>query len=230
MGSSVGFCSILFVILIGTPVGIKGALAAVSPLMPSIKTLNYDNTTFFITEAPFIHVGNYEPLEIANNTAIMKFNNTIFAVWSKPLQQHNINFIEGRFRVIGKTNPDSHAGIVWNDGHKVWYAFLRDRGLSVYNSVDNEFAGNPKVVVRNGVWDTLAIALLRNAIDVYVNNVLSLKIPYANASSYNISNVGIRNINAIVEFKPIMVGRVSPASLEYGATHNMLPESYYKKS
>jgi hypothetical protein len=206
VGSSVSFCGILFVVLIGTPVGIRGAIAVSSPI-PSIKTLNYDNTTFFIKKAPFIHFGTI-PLEIANNTAVMNFNNTIFAVWSRPLQQHNVNFIEVRFRVIDRANTgDSHAGIVWNDGHKIWYAFLRERGLSVYNSVDKEFARNTKLMVQNGSWNTLAIAILKNDIDVYVNNVLGLKIPYANAS-YSISNVGVKNYDAIVEFKPIMVGQV----------------------
>ncbi len=55
--------------------------------------------------------------------------------WLLFLQQHNVNFIEVRFKVIGKTNTaDSHSGIVWNDGHKTWYVFLRDRGLSDYIS------------------------------------------------------------------------------------------------
>ncbi len=228
VGSSANLCSILFIIIIGTPIGIKGAIAAVFPTIPSIKTLNYDNTTFFMRKAAVIHF-LAPPLEIANNTAILNFNNTIFAVWSKPLQQHNVNFVEDRFRVIYRTNPDNHAGVVWNDGHKIWYVFLRERGLSIYNSVDKEFARNTKMIVQNGAWNTLAVALLKNGIDIYVDNVLGLQIPYASASSYTIYNVGIKNFNGIAEFKPIKVGQVSPASLKYAAAHKMLtPELYYK--
>jgi hypothetical protein len=175
-------------------------------------------------------------LRITNNTntAILYGNSTNQAViWSKPIQQP-INYIEGKFRVVEEnldSDTDNHAGIVWFDGHKVWYAFLRDRSISIYNSIDKEFAKDNTIIREKGVWYTIKIAFMKNTTDIYLNDELRLQIPKTPAdnnavSPIDISRVGIRSDNDVAEFEPIKIGQISNTSEQsYQNYHHYYPLS-----
>jgi hypothetical protein len=183
-----------------------------------LETLGYDNNSFALEgdenrnrNTTLWRIGNKDD----NNTATLYSGNHSreITLWSSnPIQRSKepvVNYIESEFRVLDSQNKsnDNHAGIVWNDGQKEWYAFLRSHKISMYNSIEKEFAGNPEASRHEGVWYTLRILFLNKSTDVYLNDVLKLQIPRALSDNLGLSKVGIRGDNINAEFKPIKIGR-----------------------
>ena len=172
-------------------------------------------------------------------------------LWSNQLRERqfqNSNYIEAVFRILGENKTSNDAGIIWNDGNKEYTASLREDRLEILvkptDVGSSEETSEKKLVnVRdikreNGVWYRLKIITLEDYINVYINDLLAVKVPREsnesnskpnqqvtsiitptrNRTSSNsyapISPVGIFSFNNIVEFKPIEIGQVLPQPYE----------------
>lgn len=187
-----------------------------------LETLGYGNNSFILKGEK---TNNTKLLQIGtgNGTSTATLypgrHNQEVTLWSsKPIQhskERPINYIEAKFRVLDTQNEtkENHAGIIWNDGQKDWYTLLRSHSLSMYNSVDKEFAKNPDTSRHNGTWYTLKILLLQNGTDVYLDDILKFHIPRALSDNIGLSNIGIRSVNINAEFKPIKIGIIETNEL-----------------
>ena len=222
--------------------------------------LRYDNRSF-----PANELGNLVrsgKLEISTDGSILHGDKgETTTLWSNPLRQdqfQNPNYIEAIFRVLGENNTSNDAGIMWNDGNKEYTASLRNDRLEILaKPIDvgssNETSEKKLVNVRDlkredGVWYRLKIITLEDYINIYINDLLAIKIPresnepdsepYQQATSIvtptrnrtssnsypPISEVGIFSFNNIAEFKPVEIGQVQPQPYEKDRPHF---EHYY---
>ncbi len=175
--------------------------------------------------------------------------------WSKPLQKNrDVNYIEATFRIIGENKTSNDAGIMWSDGNKEFTVSVRNDRLEmlveargVYNS--KEQAEKRLVNLRdmqreNNTWYTLKIAIMKDYVDIFVNDILVLQVPHLNkpsesrfyqpsqgttaGSSYvtGISNntsivrVGLFTFDNIAQFKPMKIGQVSDPSYQKELRHS----------
>jgi hypothetical protein len=187
-----------------------------------LETLVYDNKSFVLkteknnNNTKLWQVGN----ENSTDTATLYAGNHSreLTLWSSnPIQQSkegHMNYIEAKFRVLDSPNgtKESHAGIVWNDGQKVWYAPLLSHNLSMYDSDNKEIANNPDTSRHKGIWYTLKILLLQNSTDVYLDDILKFQIPRTLSDKPGFSSIGIRSVSIDAEFRPIKVGRIQELS------------------
>ena len=126
-------------------------------------------------------------------------------------QVQSVSSIKGSFRFIdvNKTDPNTHAGIVWTDGNnKEYYAFLRPSSsrISIYTQDQKEFLSVPVTPpLAKGVWYTLGVVFSNNGFDVFLNNKPQIHVSQANISNSNISKIGIRTYNDIAEFEPLQI-------------------------
>jgi hypothetical protein len=169
------------------------------------KFLKYDNSDPFVLESNDIRMSKVE-----KDVMTLYANNTESTFWidTKNSTQGNVKYIEDKFRVIDENknnDTDNHSGIVWFDGHRVWYVFLRDKSIAVYNSIDKEFAKNQNVVREHGIWYTIKIAFMTNAMNIYLDDFLKIHISN-NSSSTSLYKIGIRSNNDVGEFEPILIG------------------------
>jgi hypothetical protein len=95
---------------------------------------------------------------------------------SNPIYERNTNYIKASFRTLSTINSsDNHNGIMWNDGHREYWAFFLPVGLVLYTNpyfysvppnsslVEMKFASAPHSI---GKWNTIEV--------VYVNDVIHL--------------------------------------------------------
>jgi hypothetical protein len=133
--------------------------------------------------------------------------------WSN-MTEDQINYIEGRFRVIGDNKRDTHAGIVWRYGENIYQAFIRpDGGIFISTPSGKEFGSQSSAQAEaqssrgaEAKWYTLKVVDMMNGkINIFLNDVLKVRVhkPFASAS---ISNVGINSFNSIAQFEPIVIG------------------------
>jgi hypothetical protein len=173
------------------------------PLLSS-SVLNYNNKSSFIFD------NSSQLLKIENTTATLKSNKIL---WSNIIQD-NVNYLEGRLRVISENDTNSnHAGIVWGDGNKEYYLFLRPNMLTIFTPDEKEIASAP-IVREKGQWFTLKVVYMddNNTINIYLNDVLKIQIPN-NSKNAHISQVGIRSYNSIAEYEPLIIGRTSASNI-----------------
>jgi hypothetical protein len=170
--------------------------------------------------------------------------------WSKPLEENgDINYIEATFRIIGENKTSNDAGIMWSDGDKEFTVSVRNDRLEmleesrdVYNS--KERAEKRLVNLRdmqreNGTWYTLKIAIMKDYVDIFVNDMLALQAPNLNklsessfyqpshgttaagiSNNTSISRVGLFSFDNIAQFKPMKIGHVSDSSYQKGLHHS----------
>ena len=179
------------------------------------KVLQYNNKSFVL---------NDDPRVLKNDKTIIINGTNGTTILSKPIQE-NINYIEATFRVVTENGNNNHAGIVWNDGNKEYYAFLRSNMLSIYTHEDQEFVSVP-IIRQENTWYTLKIFYSKNFINVFVNDEIKTQLNTDNIT--NILSVGIRNFNTTAEFKPLIIGRTSNAIHELDV--NPIYSQYYPVS
>jgi len=139
--------------------------------------------------------------------------------WSN-MTQDGINYIEGKFRIIGDNKGDTHAGIVWKYGDKKYQVFIRpDRGISVSTPMGKELASQSPVLAESqsssdegAKWYTLKVVDMMNGrINIFLNDALKVRL-YKPFPSDSISSVGIDSFNAISQFEPIIIGKVQDSA------------------
>ena len=147
--------------------------------------------------------------------------------WSTELNTEGINSVELSLRSLDE-NKDGKgtSGIKWTEGDKSYFVSFSDKGLQLREQASNDdrtvlLSQNTQVHYDNSVWKLIKIESLNDAINVYVDNLLEIKVPRslteANASS--ITKVGINSENNVVEFGPILLGKIEPTN-RYHDTRN----------
>jgi hypothetical protein len=140
-------------------------------------------------------------------SAILK---SIATVWYNTTGKENPNYIESSSKTVAETNAnDNHHGIVWYDGFKTYYAFLRQNSLAIISLEDGKTTWVPIENFHIGKWVTLKVVYINGMINLFLDNVLKLQIPQV-SKNFNISKVGLRAWNNIAEFLPISIGRTWP--------------------
>ncbi|MDP9289815.1 MAG: hypothetical protein M3P08_16680, partial [Thermoproteota archaeon] len=180
-----------------------------TPLLIDPKNSNNNTDVFYIPQYysnPLI-LDSKLPLMKIGNVATLKGKETI---WSTPLKEKNVNYIEGTFRVVGFNKTDNHAGIVWNDGNnKQYYVFLRPHLIAIAGTNLKEIQSVDPIDRQNGKEYTLKVAYINNTIKVFLDDIPRIQIPNITGANAHISKVGIRSFNSIAQFEPIKVGTIS---------------------
>jgi hypothetical protein len=206
----------------------KGDVAVIYPrntLLSSVmdkKTLDYNNQAFE-------KVSRSEFAKVQNTNAILHGDDKKRTLWSEDMKDQGLNYIEGRFRIISagidghEKNPDSNAGIVWNDDNsKENYLSLDKQTLKLEQKSISKSSASHKITATYNFddeglydWHSFIIVSLRKSIHVYVDNMPILEAPRdpPDDSSF-MSQVGIRSSKSLVEFEPMKVGRVNESASE----------------
>ena len=160
-------------------------------------------------------------------------------LWSKRLEQQSknqsFNYIESTFQFSGKNETKTHndCGIMWDDGKKKYYTYLRDDklGFTETPAPEKQFVPeNEELKWQKGIWYTLKIIIDKGSINVYVDDSLKLQIPRATIGDNLISKVGIKCSGGIAEFEPIQLAANSGISnksfqQKYDIFHHFYPLS-----
>jgi hypothetical protein len=165
-------------------------------------------------------------------SAILK---SIATVWYNTTGKENPNYIESSSKTIAETDAnDNHHGIVWYDGFKTYYAFLRQNSLSIISLEDGKVTWVPIESYHIGKWVTLKVAYINGMINLFLDNVLKIQIPQVSKNS-NISKIGLRDYNNIAEYLPVRIGRTWPSpsyakeqTIQFGPHHKY--DYYYSLS
>ena len=197
------------------------------------KALPYNNDTFDFEKKKMklinIHNENdTQKVTIYGNKA--KGGKTL---WSKNLDNNgSINYIESRFMILGdgKTGRDS-AGIKWSEGDNVYTLRLSKTGLQLMRQSNNDsekslLFENRQIEKYDEIWYSLKVGILENSINVYVNDLLKIKVPrmVSNNTQHGISKVGINSENNVAMFDVVKIGKI-PFSEEF--YYNNTKYAYY---
>jgi hypothetical protein len=131
-----------------------------------------------------------------STTQILIDNNT--------LQKQNVSYIEDSIRITSISNGDSHAGIIWTSANNTdYYAFLRpiSSTVSFYSSHSGEFDRKVTPPLIIGAPYILKVVFTNNATNILLNNIQVLHFSQPSANT-NISKIGLRSYNSIVQFEP----------------------------
>jgi hypothetical protein len=181
-----------------------------SSLVSDEKLLRFNNNskTLMPSESVKTPIKENETLKIFNGDKRS-------TIWSNSLQQKDVNYIEGKFRVVGQNDSTvGSSGIVWRNGIGEYDVSLKDRGLQILEK-DSKFnkevllSENADVKKERSTWYTLKVLTLGNTIAIYLDDVLKLQVRTAPFHNPDITKVGITVDQNNAEFEPIMVGHIS---------------------
>ena len=138
--------------------------------------LNYNDPTLFNT--------NGSKLAVTGMNVTLKDQ----SILSNVIQHNNITYIEDTFRTLNISNPkDNHNGILWYDGSKDYYAFLRPNNLVIFTPDRGEIASAP-AAHNVGKWDTIRIVYRASLIDIFLNNVYKIQIKQSPLPPQNVGS------------------------------------------
>jgi len=179
------------------------------------RLVPYNKETFtFINKTKFVNITKDNQTE-----RIILYGNKRdegITLWSKDFKSdEGINYAQVKFRIISENEELSNdAGLLWKEGGKQYYAAISRNGLTVSqkqindeNNTKIEFH-NSNIEKLNGTLHTLRIESLINSINVYVDDMLKIRVPrIIDAKNfYGMSNIGIGSFHNIAEFEPLEVG------------------------
>jgi len=179
------------------------------------RVVPYNKETFnFINKTKFLNITKDDQTE-----RIILYGNKRdegITVWSKDSKlDQGINYAQVKFRTISENDEVSNdAGLLWKEVGKQYYASISRNGLTVSqkqinneNSTKIEFH-NSNIEKENGTIHTLRIESLINSINVYVDDMLKIRIPRTIEAKnfHGFSNIGIGSFHNIAEFGPLKVG------------------------
>jgi len=181
-----------------------------SSLVSNEKLLQFKNNSKTLLASDFVKTPNKhdEILRIFNGDKRS-------TVWSNSLQHKGINYIEGKFRIVGENDSTiGSSGIVWQNGAGEYHVSLKEKGLQLSEkrpSFDKEvlLSANSGVKKERSTWYTLKVLTLGNTTAIYLDDVLKLQVRTGPSHNLDIAKVAIRVDQNTAEFEPIMVGHVS---------------------
>jgi len=187
------------------------------------KKLEVNNYTFNFEKdtAKFIQVQKENQTEKATLSGYKK--NGGKTLWSKNLDNEGVNYIELRYRILDKNNTGKDtSGLKWSEGKKIYFVSLSNKGLELREQTTNDdnsllLSQNSQVKKDVGLWYLVKIENLNNSINVYVDNMLKIKVPrnLSELNSVGVSKIGINSENNAVEFKPPQIGKIAPSQEFY---------------
>jgi hypothetical protein len=126
-------------------------------------------------------------------------------VTNNTIQLQSVSSIEGRVKIINEKDPDNWAGLFWFDGNKSYYLYLHPPPLNLLSLYSRGTTISAKVFpnVTKGIWYSLKVEFSSNAINIFLNNRLTIHEGIQTHS--DISSVGIQNHNNIAKFEPILI-------------------------
>jgi hypothetical protein len=159
-------------------------------------------------------------------------------------QQRNANYFESTFRIVRQNDSEeNYDGIVWNDTSTEYTLKLGNDTLEIEtepadngyssNSNDEKFVYVREIKRENGAWYTVKVIYTQENVDVYLNNLLAVRIPredrLSGSESYQglangtitadnkatmttnstIRKVGLYSSNNVAEFKPVKIGIIN---------------------
>ena len=153
-------------------------------------------------------------------------------IWSKNFEDHGINYIDSMFRIRGenKTGEDA-AGIKWREGSATYTVSVSNKGLELRRQLSSDdenllLSQNSEIKRNDWVWYSLKIENLENSINVYVDNLLKIKIPREPPDKpTGIAKVAIYSTKNTVEFEPIQIAKIVPSEEIFQRKTNY--ENYY---
>jgi len=202
-----------------------------SPLMLSDrKKLQVTNTTFDYEKdtTDFVKVQKGGQEEKASLYGNKKNGGKTF--WSRDLNTEGINYIELSLRSLDETKSGKGtSGLKWTEGNKTYFVSLSDKGLQLRERTSNDdgtvlLSQNTQIKNDNAIWNLIKIESLNESINVYVDNQIEIKVPrnLSEAKTSSITKVGINSENNIVEFGPVLLGKIEQAKEDYDISN-----SYY---
>ena len=131
-------------------------------------------------------------------------------IWSENLQSPGINYIESTFMILGENKTgDDTAGLKWREGKNTYIVSLSNRGLELKRQLSNDsrtllLAQNTEIKKNDWVWYSLKIVNLENSINIYLDDLLKIKVPRVSPEKpLDISKVALYSVKNIVKFEPI---------------------------
>jgi hypothetical protein len=200
------------------------------------KKLSFSNYTFDLEEndTKFIDVQKQNQSE---KTTIYGYKeNGGKTLWSKNLNDNGINYIESTFRIRdeNKTGGDT-AGLKWREGNTTYTVSVSNKGLELRRQLSSYdptllLSQNSEIKRNDWVWYSLKIESLKNSINVYLDNLLKIKIPKETTEvPTNISKVGLYSVKNAVDFGPMEIAKIAPSE-ELFQTKGKYDNYYYPLS
>jgi len=149
-------------------------------------------------------------------------------LWSRNLDTNDsINYISAKFKIIDDNRRGDSVGIKWLEKNKIYVANLSGRGLEL---MEQDKTNNDKVTLLSQnlevpkverLWNILKIVLMKDSINIYVDDKLKIKFPRLESkeSPERISKIGISSINNVVELEPIQIGMTSSKQISNKGTY-----------
>jgi hypothetical protein len=182
------------------------------------KKLSFSNYSFNLEEndAKFIHVQKENQSEEATLYGYKKGGGK--TIWSKNFGGQGINYIESIFRIRGdnKTGEDT-AGLKWREGNTTYTVSVSNKGLELKRQLSSDdptllLSQNSEIKRNDWVWYSLKIENLENSINVYVDNLLKIKIPRDPPEEpKGIAKVALYSVKNAVEFEPTTIAKIVPS-------------------
>jgi hypothetical protein len=187
-----------------------------SSLLSNEKLLRFNNNSKTLVASEFENTSNKHDdiLRIFNDDKRSTF-------WSNLLQQKEVNYIEGKFRSVGKNDSTiGSSGIVWQKGDREYHVSLNHRGLQLSekdSKLNKEvlLSENADVKKERSKWYTLKVLTVGNTIAIYLDDLLKLQVQTAPSHNPDIAKVGIRVDQNTAEFEPIKLGHISQSNMSY---------------
>ena len=136
-------------------------------------------------------------------------------IWSENLQSPGINYIESTFMILGENNTgDDTAGLKWLEGKNTYIVSLSNRGLELKRQLSNDsktllLSQNTEIKKNDGVWYSLKVENLENSINIYLDDLLKIKVPrMSSEKAKDISKVAIYSVKNIVKFGPFRIAKI----------------------
>ena len=172
-------------------------------------------------------------------------------LWSASLdnRKQDINYIETKLRFVDVSKTRNDFGIKFQDENSDYEYYapivnhmsaleLRQRSIGQDNNSsvikdkkDNRelvLSQNQELTLKRNTWYTLKILILKDTINVYLDDVLKLRVlkyPYAENLT-SISKIGLRANNNVVEFGSVKIGSVSDSYVKDYEKSTMRQEYY----
>ena len=187
-------------------------------------TLNSEKYTFDSTDARYVRItvnGN-----TANNWAAITELDMFGSTSPPPSSSCTTNLLIGNVTASGN-DGNVPLNVIDNNLTTRWAAINNNESQQVPGLILSE---NEEVKRQKGIWYNLKILLLKNNIEIYVNDILRINVPardYAekNIANHSISRVGINTYHSKSEFQPLILGQI-PESVEQ--SYSPYQKLYYK--
>ncbi len=192
--------------------------------------LPYNNQFFSkISDSDFIKI-----MENKKDVTLNAYNKSQ-TLWSSNVEFRNgdLDYIGSKFKVVdqNKNKPHDECGVVWQSGDKKYYVRIRDDKLEFSETPapkDRYNIENQQVNLDKWISYTLKINFLEDYLNVYVDDILRLRVPsYLYDNNNTISKIGIRCAGNTAEFGPIEIAGISKT--DYGNDNYYNTDSLLEK-